>query len=335
MKSEDLNNIKALLTRYEDGKTSLEEEQRLMAFFNAKDVPQELVDYQLQFNYFAAFRDVHFTGSLDDLPNYPKESIFKKIVQFLSKWWTMLLLVVLPALLFFVFQHQKHAENVTTTQIQEHTNPSTLVTTDSTTAEKAIAKSDPTTEPESIPSSTTDNPPMQQKETPASANLPSIQIAPTKVDGLSPQKKDTTIGSAPGITKTQITAATSIEGSHSDTDLNSSTGYTKSPPPAREKVVFNLTEKTRTGELAAIARKADKAGIEYTYVVDQHKKKTHELNIVMVIRRTGERSQLWISVPKKSSFQETLFWTIDNNGQAVSLCPVRIEHKAKARHPIE
>ena len=108
-------------------------------------------------------------------------------------------------------------------------------------------------------------------------------------------------------------------------------------PPLQDTLdtKFTITEQTSSSELARIARLASEAGIEYTYVVDMRRKLIHELNIVMVIRATGERSQLWVAYPKKtSSFSEEIGWNTNEEGKAVSLSKSKIEHLVKAKHPL-
>ncbi len=328
MKSENLNKIKELLIKYAEAKTSLEEENALIAFFNSKDVPQELVDFQAEFNYYATFRNIHFTESINEPLSATKNTLFENIGQLFSKWFTVVIIVGIAALFFILNQQDRQTEELLTTQFPELQNHPTLLNIDSTTKEEITSLLDTIPEFENRKHPKTVAPhsiPKKDVTTPDSLQLQ--QDNPIKLVHPPFQKKDSFI--IPEI------GSRSIEDAFLDDSSTLSTDSIDITKPDLEKVVFNLTERTKTGVLAGIARKAKQAGIEYTYVVDQHRKTTHELNIVMIIRSTGERSQLWISVPKKGSFSETICWSVDENGQAVSLCPGKIEHKVKAKHPIK
>lgn len=316
MKKEELNKIKTLLTKYELGQTSLAEENVLITYFQSKEVPQEWANYQAEFNYYATFRSLQFTESI----NTNELSTIEKVGQFLSKWYVISTLVLIPVVLsIFFLPHRPRTEQVNaiydqadknTTAAPINTDSTMEVTTDAQLGdimvdERSTSPVKPVTP--TLPKKDSIKVVAQRIDT-----IPSLDTTPISIE-------PTTISDFPPEPLPQTSKQDSL--------------YT--PNSVRKEVTFPLTENSTSGELARIARLANKADIEYTYVVDMHKKKIHELNIVMIIRSTGERSQLWISVPKKNSFSEVLSWTVDENGRAVSLCTSKIEHKARAKHPIE
>lgn len=58
------NNIEALLKRYENGETSLKEEQQLKDYFSQETVAPHLEMYKPMFAYFLANQQEHFTKQL-------------------------------------------------------------------------------------------------------------------------------------------------------------------------------------------------------------------------------------------------------------------------------
>ena len=49
----DLESVEALLAKYYEGETSIEEERKLKEFFNSGNVPEEMVQEQIKFRFYA------------------------------------------------------------------------------------------------------------------------------------------------------------------------------------------------------------------------------------------------------------------------------------------
>lgn len=59
-----LNRIEKLLEKYENGETTLKEEQQLMEFFLNEEVPTHLEHYKPMFHYFSKGQKEEFTGNI-------------------------------------------------------------------------------------------------------------------------------------------------------------------------------------------------------------------------------------------------------------------------------
>ena len=68
-----LDNIEKLLERYDNGETSLKEEQQLRNYFSQNEVAPHLESYRLMFGYFANTKKEAFTK---ELPIHPKKRSF-------------------------------------------------------------------------------------------------------------------------------------------------------------------------------------------------------------------------------------------------------------------
>lgn len=105
---------------------------------------------------------------------------------------------------------------------------------------------------------------------------------------------------------------------------------------APEKVVkFTISESTSTRQLASISAQAQKAGIEYTYVVDLKKKLIQEFNVDMAIRNTDIVASVQVCVPRKDSFTVSFGWFADANGKAIRLLENVHLVKTEQKHPLQ
>lgn len=66
-----LNSIEQLLEKYDNGETSLKEEQRLKAYFAQDNVPPHLESYKAMFQYFNSTQKEQYTK---DVPLKPRKS---------------------------------------------------------------------------------------------------------------------------------------------------------------------------------------------------------------------------------------------------------------------
>lgn len=89
----ELSKIEKVLERYEEGKTSLAEEQLLRDYFLNDEVPEHLKSYQLLFNYTNKEQEKQFKGSTE---------IYKKPGNYRFAW-TSIAAVIIVALGMFYF----------------------------------------------------------------------------------------------------------------------------------------------------------------------------------------------------------------------------------------
>lgn len=62
----DSKTIKAILEKYWEGETSLEEEARLRVYFNQDQIAEELVPFQPMFQFFAKEQEAYLNGDFDE-----------------------------------------------------------------------------------------------------------------------------------------------------------------------------------------------------------------------------------------------------------------------------
>ncbi|MDC8003913.1 hypothetical protein POV27_07605 [Aureisphaera galaxeae] len=334
MKTGDLNSIKDLLGKYDLGKTSLEEERVLIEYFESEEIPSELLSYQAEFNYYSAFKNIQFTGSLPENLGTEGSSFFKKIGQFFSKWYVLSALILLPSsVILFTYLNRTVEEVPNVHQEEDKTNvPISIIKTDSTTQQKIVPQPKDTfqiSETKTAPKKIT----VQPSNDLVVNEIDNVVAASQEKDSTEIHSQSIDTGVAKDSTRPEDTLVSKDPITTEGKGITKQKGLVVSSEYG--PVTFNLSEKSTSGQLTMISHSARQAGIEYIYVVDRHRRKIHELNIVMIIKSTGERSQLWITVPKKGSFSEVLSWTVDENGNAVSLGPNKIDHKVKAIHPLD
>lgn len=88
----DKNKIEILIEKYENGETSLQEEQQLRNYFTQETVVPELEVYRSMFTYFSQTRNEQFTK---DVPLEPKKTYT------LYKWISVAAIAVLMFGLYF------------------------------------------------------------------------------------------------------------------------------------------------------------------------------------------------------------------------------------------
>lgn len=60
----ELDKLESLLKRYDDGKTSLEEEKLLKNYFHSEEAPKHLKDYEAIFNFSEEEKKIHHPGKI-------------------------------------------------------------------------------------------------------------------------------------------------------------------------------------------------------------------------------------------------------------------------------
>lgn len=89
-----LNNIENLLEKYENGETSLKEEQQLKDYFSQETVAPHLEPYKPMFTYFLVNQEEQFTKAL----SFPEKSKNKNRFNF--KWLSVAAVTVLMVSVF-------------------------------------------------------------------------------------------------------------------------------------------------------------------------------------------------------------------------------------------
>jgi hypothetical protein len=67
----ELNDLRILLKKYEEGETSLQEERDLKEYFNSNEVAQEFMDYKRIFNFDVESRKIEYSKEIQ-LKSKPK-----------------------------------------------------------------------------------------------------------------------------------------------------------------------------------------------------------------------------------------------------------------------
>jgi len=94
----ELANIEKLLEKYENGETTLAEENKLKIYFSSDNVAPHLIEYQALFNYFSTSKNERFTKTIQ-LNSQPRN-------------WRWLTVAASLVLLISVYTgYQKHQQN--------------------------------------------------------------------------------------------------------------------------------------------------------------------------------------------------------------------------------
>lgn len=99
-----LDNIEKLLEKYENGETTLNEEQQLKDYFSQETVPQHLEVYKPIFQYFLVTKKEQFTK---DVPLKPKKTYT------LYKWISVAAIAVLMFGVYTKFTGSTESESLT------------------------------------------------------------------------------------------------------------------------------------------------------------------------------------------------------------------------------
>lgn len=105
-----LNNIETLIEKYENGKTTLREEQQLKAYFATQEVPAHLESYKIMFQYFSATKQEQFTKHV---PLKPKKNN-------LYKWISVAAVAVLMVSVFKLTNTQKGLDALSHEQLMAY-----------------------------------------------------------------------------------------------------------------------------------------------------------------------------------------------------------------------
>lgn len=107
--------MKALIEKYFEGETSLEEEAQLRAYFNSGEVDNELKVYEPLFQHFASEREQTLSADFDDALFQKMESAEAKLVK--MRTWPRSLLriaavgaVLVVAMIFLQKSNTTHAQ---------------------------------------------------------------------------------------------------------------------------------------------------------------------------------------------------------------------------------
>lgn len=97
---------------------------------------------------------------------------------------------------------------------------------------------------------------------------------------------------------------------------------------------FQINESSSTKTLARISAMAERAGINYTYVVDLKKNLIREFNVEMFIKGTNKATTIQVNVPTEGQFEIEFGWSLNENGKAIELSPEVTVQGDKAKHPL-
>jgi len=102
-----LNNIERLLEKYDNGETTLQEEQQLKHYFTQETVPPHLEAYKAMFSYFSITHEEEFTK---DVPLKSNKAIYQ--------WISVAAVVALMFTVYTQFTGPKTIENQLTEEQQ-------------------------------------------------------------------------------------------------------------------------------------------------------------------------------------------------------------------------
>lgn len=111
-----LDNIEQLIEKYENGETTLQEEQQLKHYFEQETVAPDLEVYKSMFSYFSQTQKEQFTK---DVPLQPKKTYT------LYKWISVAAIAVLMFGLYFsnpTFGSEKTIADLSPTEKQDYDN---------------------------------------------------------------------------------------------------------------------------------------------------------------------------------------------------------------------
>ncbi|MBR9915059.1 MAG: hypothetical protein GYB32_09585 [Algicola sp.] len=108
-----LNSIEKLLEKYDNGETTLKEEQQLKAYFAQDDVAPHLESYKILFQYFNNTKQEHYTK---DVPLKPRKS-------YIYQWISVAAVIVLMLGIFIpqVFGGETYSSVADLPQEQQET----------------------------------------------------------------------------------------------------------------------------------------------------------------------------------------------------------------------
>ena len=92
-----LNSIEKLLEKYDNGETTLREEQQLQEYFAQKEVAPHLESYRVMFQYFNKTKQEHFTK---DVPLQPRK-------HYMYQWISVAAAIVLLFSVFARFESKR------------------------------------------------------------------------------------------------------------------------------------------------------------------------------------------------------------------------------------
>lgn len=101
------NKIEALLEKYDNGETTLQEEQQLRVYFAQEDVAPHLESYRSLFQYFAQTKNEQLS---EDVQLFPKENATKNYT--LYKWLSVAAIAVLMIGFYFQTNQKRGIEDL-------------------------------------------------------------------------------------------------------------------------------------------------------------------------------------------------------------------------------
>lgn len=101
------NNIEELLEKYDNGETTLQEEQQLRVYFTQDDVAPHLESYRILFQYVVQTKNEHLR---EDIQLFPKANATKKYTMY--KWLSVAAIAVLMIGFYFQTNQKRGIEDL-------------------------------------------------------------------------------------------------------------------------------------------------------------------------------------------------------------------------------
>jgi len=112
-----LNKIEKLLEKYDNGETTLKEEQQLQAYFAQDEVAPHLESYRVMFQYFKKTKQEHYTKDVPLIPKAPDNYQDGTKTYRLYRWISIAAVAVLMLTVFTQFDNKKTLDDLNSEEL--------------------------------------------------------------------------------------------------------------------------------------------------------------------------------------------------------------------------
>jgi hypothetical protein len=112
-----LNKTEKLLEKYDNGETTLKEEQQLQAYFAQDEVAPHLESYRVMFQYFNKTKQEHYTKDVPLIPKAPDNYRDGTKTYHLYRWISVAAIAVLMLAVFTQFDDKKTLDDLNSEEL--------------------------------------------------------------------------------------------------------------------------------------------------------------------------------------------------------------------------
>ncbi|MEM6725528.1 MAG: tetratricopeptide repeat protein [Bacteroidota bacterium] len=102
-----------------------------------------------------------------------------------------------------------------------------------------------------------------------------------------------------------------------------------------EWVTFTIDQNSSPEDLLFICRKANRAGLNYSYTTDLKKKQLAEFNAYFQIKGSDQFTAVEVAVPANTPFEATFGWLANAEGKAIDLTDPVVIRNADPKHRLK